>query len=323
MGVEVKHFNSKPSGINYKNIKNREKFKKIKHEYYDKLPDYINNIVDIDYCYKKSVLVSEWTKKYVSLQEKNDVILNKHKNKERHKYPKLKRGQILYIDFGFNIDGELGGIHYGIVLNKKDDTGSPVITVAPLTSYNPNKKKLHYTKILIKDDILKAVKNNLNEQLLFLESKLTILKVFIVYSRNVINSGMKNDYKSIMILTKNLKDNVNLNIFPERHNIIKNIINCCIHKNNNDLKKYIFLFQNETFSSFDFVERYIKVIKNNIRQLNKIKESGSLINIDQVTTISKLKILEPNSTNSFLHNTKVSDETLSKIDKKLKSLFTK
>lgn len=48
-----------------------------------------------------------------------------------------KRGNIIKVNFGFNIGSEQGGLHYAVVLDKKNDHHSPVITVIPLTSVKP------------------------------------------------------------------------------------------------------------------------------------------------------------------------------------------
>lgn len=52
--------------------------------------------------------------------------------------PYFKRGDIVYIEFGFNIGVEYGGIHYAVVIEGNNNKKSGSIVVVPLTSYNPS-----------------------------------------------------------------------------------------------------------------------------------------------------------------------------------------
>lgn len=45
-----------------------------------------------------------------------------------------KRGEIVKVHLGFNVGSEEGGLHYAVVLDKKNPKSSPVLTVVPLTS---------------------------------------------------------------------------------------------------------------------------------------------------------------------------------------------
>ena len=76
---------------------------------------------------KKANLISYWIKDYVRMinfEEKFDPTKN----------IAYKRGNIVKVDFGFNIGAEYGGLHYGVVLDNENAHNSPVVTVIPLTS---------------------------------------------------------------------------------------------------------------------------------------------------------------------------------------------
>lgn len=45
-----------------------------------------------------------------------------------------KRGEIVLIDFGFRLKSELGGYHYAVVMDKRNNPENPLITVVPLSS---------------------------------------------------------------------------------------------------------------------------------------------------------------------------------------------
>lgn len=58
-----------------------------------------------------------------------------------------------------------------------------------------------------------------------------------------------------------------------------------------------------------------------IKELTRMK-SGSIALIGQITTVSKYRIYDPLSTKNVLHGIKLSDQTLTIIDNKIKELFT-
>ncbi|MCL2003264.1 MAG: type II toxin-antitoxin system PemK/MazF family toxin [Oscillospiraceae bacterium] len=48
--------------------------------------------------------------------------------------PRYKRGDIVYVDFGFNVGNEYGGVHYAAVLEHDNSKTGGNIMVIPLTS---------------------------------------------------------------------------------------------------------------------------------------------------------------------------------------------
>jgi mRNA-degrading endonuclease toxin of MazEF toxin-antitoxin module len=48
--------------------------------------------------------------------------------------PRYKRGDIVYVDFGFNVGNEYGGVHYAAVLEHDNKKTSGNIMIVPLTS---------------------------------------------------------------------------------------------------------------------------------------------------------------------------------------------
>lgn len=53
--------------------------------------------------------------------------------------PYYKRGDIVYVDFGFNIGAEYGGIHYAAVVEINNNNRNGNILVVPLTSLDKSK----------------------------------------------------------------------------------------------------------------------------------------------------------------------------------------
>ena len=48
-------------------------------------------------------------------------------------YPDFKRGNIVNLNLGFNLGSELGGLHYGIVL-QNSNRRNPNLVIVPLSS---------------------------------------------------------------------------------------------------------------------------------------------------------------------------------------------
>ena len=84
---------------------------------------------------KKANLLSYWIKDYVRM-------INFEEAFEPTRNISYKRGNIVKVNFGFNIGAEYGGLHYGIVLDNNNSHNSPVVTVIPLTSIK-NDKQAH------------------------------------------------------------------------------------------------------------------------------------------------------------------------------------
>lgn len=76
---------------------------------------------------KKADLISYWLESY------SQYLLNEEKF-DYTTIPRYKRGDIISVNFGFNVGSEHGGLHYAIVLDNDNRQSSPVITVIPLSS---------------------------------------------------------------------------------------------------------------------------------------------------------------------------------------------
>ena len=81
---------------------------------------------------KKILILADWLVKWTTFLERESNF-----NPSRMK--RYKQREIVLVDFGFNIDGEFGGRHYAVILEKNNNPASNVILVAPITSYDPTK----------------------------------------------------------------------------------------------------------------------------------------------------------------------------------------
>lgn len=119
-----------------------------------------NALNDLDICiskhidkeeFKQSNNLSKWIKKFSKYH-------NVEKMYHENSLSKYKRGEIVQLDFGYNIGNEFGGLHFAIILNKKDNNKNGVLTVVPLTS----KKRDYKYNISLKNEVYEKITENLN-----------------------------------------------------------------------------------------------------------------------------------------------------------------
>lgn len=73
-------------------------------------------------------------------------LLNKFESEKKHNgyYPKFQQGDIVFVEFGLNINHEFSNSHFAIVLNHNDSNKEDIINVVPLSSkYNPKYLKIN------------------------------------------------------------------------------------------------------------------------------------------------------------------------------------
>lgn len=80
---------------------------------------------------------------YDWLNKKTKIIINEKNYVCDEKSKNIKRGSVVWVEFGFNIGNEFGGRHPAIVLRK---TGNSIFVV-PLSSQEPDEKKTYHVKI--------------------------------------------------------------------------------------------------------------------------------------------------------------------------------
>lgn len=83
------------------------------------------------------------------------------------------------------------------------------------------------------------------------------------------------------------------------------------------MKKY----NNIVIDIIDVIKIQLATINKVFAEIKKMKQ-GSIAHVDQITTISKMRIYNPKSTEDALYNIKLSNNSLTLIDNKIKELFT-
>lgn len=231
---------------------------------------------------KKANLLSYWIKDYVKMIEFEEDF-------DPRRNIAYKRGDIIKAHFGFNIGSEYGGLHYAVVVNNKNFHSSAVMTVIPLTSQK-EEKDIHKNDVDLGAEIYRNLK----------------LKHDTVLQR--IQEEQKEREQSINFF------NSLMNVFDTTD------------------------ANSEGFNKLDEVQRNLDSIRHDLflkskkyeaqtKQLNKIKaeidqmKAGSIALVDQITTISKIRVYDPRNAHGVLSGIRLSPEALDKINDKLKELF--
>ena len=220
---------------------------------------------------KKADVISFWLKEYSRYIQ----------NEEDFNYKRVmhyKRGDVVQLNFGFNIGSEHGGLHYAIVLDNNNIQSSPVITVIPLSS---------------------GTKETTYERDIYLGNELYD-KLKIKYDRCL--EMLINDKKEHHLLTMMADQLETSNSRQESNN-----------ENNEELK--LLLKSNATD-----IEQREKQLNRFTKEIERLK-NGSVALMEQITTVSKMRIYKPKSSKDLLYNVKFSDGAMEKINERLIELF--
>lgn len=221
---------------------------------------------------KKVDLIAYWIEsysKYLLLEEKFDY----------RSIPKYKRGEVISLNFGFNIGSEHGGLHYAIVLDNDNKQSSPVITVIPLSS--GNEEDTYDRDVFLGNELYDKLDAKYNKLITQVDEEISDLTktLEILKKTMVINSEIEES------LEKDVKDHLN------------------------NLKKRVERLVNEK-NTLQIYEKEISKLK-----------SGSIALMEQITTVSKMRIYKPKNSSDLLYGMKFSDGAMDKINEKLKELY--
>lgn len=211
---------------------------------------------------------------------------NRTKNSEKKNF-NIKRGQILYVNFGYNVLSEFRYTHYCIALHASSKK-NPKVTVIPLTT----KPKNHYIPIgaICSFDKSEDIERDLERKAL----------------------------KNIPILKElSKKYNVDLEVpaigtWPTvKPNWSNYLAKLMVNIDDPKIKELTI----QTFKNLDVFDTYMKT--------RRLLTVDSFARVEDITTISKARIIKPTNKNHFLYLLKASDSQLDLIDKALISLYTK
>lgn len=219
------------------------------------------------------------------LEKESNLFLSETQNTSKS-YNVLKRGSLIFVDFGINIGSELSNRHWAVVLNKNDSPKSRNLTVLPISS---KEKKF---SVMI-DEVIQQ------------KSKRFLLPIL---------DKIGFDYFSIIHYALTEITPFDLGSAEE---IYQEFLIQYGDAYNSESAKEIY----DNGAGMEKVEntnRKLKDLVNHYQRFNKI----SYAKCDQIKTISKDRIIYINELDPC-RKIKVSDETLDRIDEKLKELYLK
>nr|DAN80051.1 MAG TPA: endoribonuclease [Caudoviricetes sp.] len=283
-----------------------------------------------------------WINDYIKFQKKEIKI----SSNSRHAYKKYNRGDIINVHFGFRVGREFGGLHYAIVIGGYKNRKSDVLTVIPLKSAKPtvNVDFLKNGEYYLGNDVYNAINKNLKSHY----QKLTEIELLFTSKKNTLDN-LKNDFNELNDIINNLTDNIDkADVSHDNSKII--MAGELLSSINNKLKEEIFdimlkcnelgILKTDTLSNLESptdlssedMKGYINTINKSLKseftyikkliiENDRMKVNGSIALLNQITTISKIRIYDPKTKTDALNNVKISDENLKNIDNELKKML--
>ncbi len=242
---------------------------------------------------KKANLISYWLKDYsqlISFEEKFDPTKN----------IRYKRGNVVKLNFGFNIGCEYGGLHYGIVLDNNNSHNSPVLTIIPLTSSKAG-KPVHNNSVDLGNEIYRLLKLKYDT----ISKSLNTEKNEIAATLTLLTKYTNMLYESLSEIEK---CDVNSSEYHERITNARHFISATA-----PIRE---LWEQKQLHNTN-EQSYLNKIGDEISQM----KTGSIALVNQITTVSKMRIFDPRNLKGVLANISLSGESMEKINNKMKELY--
>ena len=150
--------------------------------------------------YKKANILAYWIEDFSQYHD-NEKTFN------CNSFKIFKRGDIVKVNLGFNIGKELGGLHYCVVLDKKDNPYNGTLNVIPLSSAKENKTYNSRTCINLGDELYTLINQKLENEIISVGRRLSML-----------NNSLASDKVSVEI--KSISDKISY-LSKMRHELSK------------------------------------------------------------------------------------------------------
>lgn len=261
---------------------------------------------------KRSDKIAQWIENWVKYLKIEQVF-------NPRSIQALKRGNIVYADFGFNVGREYGGLHYAIVLNKIDARSNHLLHVLTLTSVKETTdiSNLKYFQLPIGNEVFQLLSNKALKK---------VRELSELYDRFSKKDGELRE--KVVMVESLIEDN------KKTLEILKNLSSSDI--DDSSIKQILTINKNIDFAS-DQADKIRQEAKENAILLAELNEKleyankfilktqnmnkDSIVLLNQVTTISKMRLRDPKNNNSILNGIVLSDDTMDKIDETLKNIF--
>ena len=233
---------------------------------------FINN--PNDKYLKKADLIAYWIKQY------SKYLVNEE-SFDYSRIPRFKRGDILKVNFGFNIGSEQGGLHYAVVLDNDNKKSSPVVTVLPLSS--GKQEDVYERDVFLGNELYEKLK--------------------------IKHANLKSEIDEDLTKSLDAVNKIKTIISEVEGKEIEETILEQLDDMFNEAKEKALKMQKD----FDTLAIYKK-------EINKLK-IGSIALTGQITTISKMRIYQPKKKSDLLYDIKLSESAMNKINEQLKNLY--
>lgn len=232
------------------------------HEHFKKLDNWLNTYLD-----------------FISLENKNC----------EKKLPNIRRGQILYVNFGYNILSEFRYKHYCVALNNSPKN-NPKVTVVPITSkHHPHQLSISYE---LADNLETIIRD---------KERSNFWKPFRMIYPELQTRGFTAISPAIGLYDT---------ILPNCTNFIKHAMT---YLSDEDIELRNTL--NQILISLNKFDAFYK-------SSPKLLQS-SFLKVEDITTISKARIISPQYKSHPLYQLMLSASTLDRLDQEIISRFTK
>lgn len=231
---------------------------------------------------KKTDLISYWLESFSLYIGCEDAF-------DSSRLIRYSRGNVIRLNFGFNIGKEFGGLHFAVVVDNDNKRSSDVLTVIPLSSSDG--KKVHERSADLGTELFKKISS---KQLSLLASAEKELAELIAIKDTF--SEMLDTFKAMASSSKPIPSELSERLDSLQH------------------------YHNELLEKEQTVEKSILNLKRNEREISKLK-LGSLAVANQITTVSKQRIYTPKRSEDFLYGISLSNSAMEKINAKLKELY--
>lgn len=241
---------------------------------------------------KKANLISYWLKTYAEYLELEETF-------DPKRNISYKRGNIVKVNFGFNIGSEYGGLHYAVVLDNKNAHSSPVVTVVPLTSIKDD-RAIHANSVNLGNELYHSIKLKHD----------TILKT--IKNEQSDHENLKSAINSVILAAKEALDDArHESDFTSKISKINRVEEFC------DAADIIELSIKEKESRIALETDYLRKIAEEISRMKQ----GSVALVNQITTISKMRIYDPRNAKGVLNGISLSEDNMERINNKIKELY--
>lgn len=275
--------------MDFKDINNKQN---LQQEISKLTADYNKMLIDLTNGnpneYHKAAVLFYWLQEYKNLLKREPTFNPTY-------LKSYSRGDIIQVNFGFNLGAEYGGKHYAVVI-EDNDRSSGVITVIPLRSFKQKDAAgLHRYELSLGNELYNQFNSKISQETTKLQNQTNKIQ-------NLIND---------LTSSKQSIDEI-LNSISQPNSELEQILT----NPSKNLSQSIISLEAELKSGL----AQIDVLKNCKAQFSKMK-NGSIALIKQITTISKMRIVNPIKDSDALAGIKLSYRNLNAIDEKLKEFY--